>query len=437
MKARVTAFGRRVQSGASLVLFTIALLALFAFAALAIDGANLYVARVELQNAADSGALAGARVLYNDVGTSINTDLTTGYEPTAIAAATANFSQGSPAEVEIVERGHWSFQSRTFTTIAREAVCDLTRSAATIDADTSEATACVNAVRVTTQRSDTRVPAFFGTVLGFNDYLVKARAVAYVGYAGTLRPEDVDQPVAICRDALGDVATDLCSIGRFIPSSDETFSETGGYSSFDQEDACLGGTNTPEIRGLICANGNPTSLTLGEPLETFGGMTDASFRDIEDCWNARTQVNDEGQQMTLWNMTLPVVECNDSNVGPCNDLVGAVNVNVVWIVRDANKIDDDAPRDMQLPDLNEDGELNDGYWSNDSSDGIERWNDFVKEFRIVAPDGELAYHDDNPQLSGWRAKTIYFLPDCTPHVPSGRTGGENFGVMARIPVLVD
>jgi hypothetical protein len=118
-------------------------------------------------------------------------------------------------------------------------------------------------------------------------------------------------------------------------------------------------------------------------------------------------------------------------------LVGAVNLNVVWIVRDSNKIDDDAPRDMQLPDLDGDGEFNDGYWSNDSADGITRWNDFVTTFNIVAPDGQVAVYDDNPQLNGWRAKTIYFLPDCTPHEPSGRTGGENFGVMARIPVLVD
>ena len=33
-------------------------------------------------------------------------------------------------------------------------------------------------------------------------------------------------------------------------------------------------------------------------------------------------------------------------------------------------------------------------------------------------------------------KTIYFLPSCTPNIPAGRTGGENFGLLARIPVLV-
>jgi hypothetical protein len=33
-------------------------------------------------------------------------------------------------------------------------------------------------------------------------------------------------------------------------------------------------------------------------------------------------------------------------------------------------------------------------------------------------------------------KATYFIPNCTPHIPDGTTGGKNFGVLARIPVLV-
>ena len=32
---------------------------------------------------------------------------------------------------------------------------------------------------------------------------------------------------------------------------------------------------------------------------------------------------------------------------------------------------------------------------------------------------------------------MYYLPDCTPHEPTGTTGGENFGILAKIPVLVN
>ena len=41
-------------------------------AALAIDVSHLYVVRNELQNAADAGALAGDRFLYNEDGTMVN-----------------------------------------------------------------------------------------------------------------------------------------------------------------------------------------------------------------------------------------------------------------------------------------------------------------------------------------------------------------------------
>jgi hypothetical protein len=31
---------------------------------------------------------------------------------------------------------------------------------------------------------------------------------------------------------------------------------------------------------------------------------------------------------------------------------------------------------------------------------------------------------------------MYFKPNCDPHIPMGGTGGENFGILAKIPVLV-
>ena len=48
------------------------MLVFLGIAALAIDLSHLYVVRNELQNAADAGALAGARFLYNEDGTLVN-----------------------------------------------------------------------------------------------------------------------------------------------------------------------------------------------------------------------------------------------------------------------------------------------------------------------------------------------------------------------------
>jgi hypothetical protein len=35
----------------------------------------------------------------------------------------------------------------------------------------------------------------------------------------------------------------------------------------------------------------------------------------------------------------------------------------------------------------------------------------------------------------YQKKSIYFVPDCHHQTPRGRTGGENFGILAKIPVL--
>ena len=63
---------KRNEKGAPLVMVGIALTAILGFSALAVDIGYLVVTRNELQNAADAGALAGARFVYNDSGTSIN-----------------------------------------------------------------------------------------------------------------------------------------------------------------------------------------------------------------------------------------------------------------------------------------------------------------------------------------------------------------------------
>ena len=63
------------QEGISAVIVAVCLVMLIGFIALSIDVSHLVVARNELQNAADAGALAGAGELYNDSGKSVNTIL--------------------------------------------------------------------------------------------------------------------------------------------------------------------------------------------------------------------------------------------------------------------------------------------------------------------------------------------------------------------------
>ena len=77
------------QRGAVAVIVALTLVVLLAFGALAVDLGYLMMVKNELQNAADAGALAGARELYPDEGTRCNP----GANQTAYGIATANRSQ--------------------------------------------------------------------------------------------------------------------------------------------------------------------------------------------------------------------------------------------------------------------------------------------------------------------------------------------------------
>ena len=107
------------ERGMVAVTMAILLVALLSFAALAVDLSSLFLVRNELQNAADGGALAGARDLYQNSGEAINT----GCNALAVTAATANIAQNLAVEVNAdtsantgdVQRGHWRWSDHSFT----------------------------------------------------------------------------------------------------------------------------------------------------------------------------------------------------------------------------------------------------------------------------------------------------------------------------------
>ncbi|MGR4068929.1 pilus assembly protein TadG-related protein [Billgrantia sp. C5P2] len=420
------------QRGVSIVLLAVGLFMLLAFTALAVDGGNLYVARNELHNAADAGSLAGARHLYLKDGSWVN-DGTRPYDPSdpdspfksaeawATEAAMDNWSQNEAVEVLSAERGHWSFATRSFTPNPSIDPVDLfERTAEDLDGDPN----FINAVEVVTARQQTQVEAFFGRIFGFEGYDVSARSVAYIGFAGNLRPEDVDQPIALCRQALMDPSGNYsCSTGRFIPEGDQT----GGWTNFQHDQS--GASNANELRNLVCGDGNPDEMRFGEDISTNNGQVQSAFSELYDCWVEKTAKEE------VWTLTLPVIDCEEG-VAPSNRLVGAVTVNIVWIIDQANNIDNRAPRQMELPPEDSGGD-SPGTWSHDGASGAERWDSFVDAFDLQKENGDPAHWSSDPQQSGWRQKSIYFLPSCSYHDPKGQTGGENFGILAQIPVLVD
>ena len=397
------------ERGATVVIVSILMAMFIGFAALSVDVGHLYVVRNELQNGADAGALAGARFLYTGEGTAVNP----GANTIAYNAAVQNMSERSAVEVNLaegdVQRGHWSYATRTFTPNDSLDPVDLFNvSTEELDADPN----FINAVKQIVRRETIPIASYFARIFGYQSFGQQAQAVAYIGFAGSLDEGDLDQPIAICEESLLTPDGEYqCNIGRMINSGQNIENnESGGWTSFNQEgDPCSGGTNANEVKSLVC-DSNPDPLEYGSPMATSGGEIQSAFNSLISCWES-------SHEDDLWELMLPVITCPGNNVGTCETLVGAVTVDVVWITGAGED-----PDYLNVPTAHA------GWDGTSISDGHLRWNDFATHFNLRNVDGSPA---------PYQKKAIYFLPNCDPHIPTGGTGGTNFGVLAKIPVLVD
>ena len=404
----------REERGVTLIMVALLILVFIGVAALAIDIGHLFVVRNELQNAADAGCLSGARFLYSysDDGMVVKMAVNENANQIAYQAAVANKSEKAPVEVlwsgGDVERGHWCFwcfETPTFTPNESPQPVDLWDvSPEELDANLD----FINAIRVKTRRQKTPVASFFAGIFGYENFSLSTEAIAYIGFAGTLAPGEVDQPIAICKESLLVDEKYTCTIGRVISIGTHLpGQQTGGWTDFTQDP--LGSVPNPlTVALLVTQNKNPDPIILGLPLAVSGGDMPVAFSLLRDRWE---DVTDKDES---WRITLPVVEC------PNKTMVGAVTVNIVWIT---GEVEDpaysDAPWVMEDP-------RDQTTWSSNDPDGQVRWNSFVQNFNLQKMDGSSAPYQE---------KVVYFLPDCNYHKPAGRTGGENFGVLAKIPVL--
>ncbi len=442
MKKIIRNFRFKDERGVSLVLVALLLIPLAGIGALVVDLGLLYAARNELQNASDAGALAGARVLYSNDGTTVNN---TQAIIDATNAAIANFSHGSAVEVggNDVQIGHWSFGlgslTRGFHSSNSTTPPELwNRSTIELDEDRD----FINAVQVTARRQNTPVGAFFSRIFNFNDFVVEATAVGYIGFAGSLMPGEADQPIAICRQSI--LYNDIyqCNIGRMLNSSNNTStSNTGGWTNFTQPCETA---NANSMRPLICGSGNPNSITFGDGIGSVNGVQDNVFRDLESCWESSADSNGDNIPDTTWELTLPVIDCPSNAVSNCATLLGAVTLKVVWVQRD-NPGYDQVPSEMSNPETEVDWPTSEDlsipvtdlatyFVGGNSSDrfptafgeatvgsvfyettgdnntmrenrGKVRWASFVRHFNLrnVGP-------GDSAPYATFAQKSIYFLP---------------------------
>jgi hypothetical protein len=219
---------------------------------------------------------------------------------------------------------------------------------------------------------------------------------------------------------------------------------TAGWTNFAQP--CETASTDSLRDALEGCDGNPEQIELGSFIGATGGVNEAILghpaqTDLIDCWNqghfdldgdgnAEEPVDHDGDPDTPpvypWTVKLPVIDCPGSNVPNCAEVLGAVSVNIAWILEKDNDIDADAPEYMYSPGMP-------GFWDyRDEDDGATRWNSFVQEFGLKMVDGQFATVEND----GFKQKSVFFMPDCNYHSPTGGTGGTNFGVPAKTPVLV-
>jgi hypothetical protein len=154
--------------------------------------------------------------------------------------------------------------------------------------------------------------------------------------------------------------------------------------------------------------------------------------------------NGDGWPDRPWGLTLPVIQCPGNNVGPCSQVVGAVTLNIVWITRNDKNQMVEVPKKMGSWPPADGVSWPDDYTGPNvtvtnglcSSAGSVCWQSFVAYFHLVLDPDFQETPNASYTPATYEDKTIYFLPDCTPHPPAGITGGENFGILAKIPVLV-
>jgi hypothetical protein len=384
------------QQGVSAVIIAICLIMLVGFIALAIDVGHLYVARNELQNAADAGALAGAMELFTADMTAINPNA----NQIANDVAISNIADGSAVEVKDplsnngdVQRGHWSLQTRTFTPNPSLVFVSLSgKSWNELDADTN----FINAVRLRTRREATPITSFFARIFERMGFIGVTEAVAYVGPAGSEMTAEIDAPVAICaqsvvqpngedpdpfdptnpppedpcwlNDGWGDCKV-LCSSGRMLDSGADTGGpptsshNTAAWINFTTEDIEGGcsqaSSNT--MRDVVCKSSDALpdtvdkKIEVGDTVGSTGGVEATIYKDVRQCWEGTyfcmgeeddqgvcapedrqyldSDIDPDDVPDWSWKMKLPVIDCPGNNVTGCPEVVGVICVELLWMTR--------------------------------------------------------------------------------------------------------
>lgn len=244
------------QRGSVALFFLLFLIALLSFGAFAINVARIAVVVNELQNDADSAALAGASALVVAGGNGTNWSQA---QAAAASAVTLNRSDGQVLTTGAIQTGYWN----------------LTGSPAGMEAQTiAPGVYDAPAVQVTVTRATNQnggaIALFLGSLLNLLSVPASATAVAVAA-----APSMVDAgglfPVVLAQCVFDQYWDATTNEPRIDPSTGQPyeFNITNGQMNGGSCDAgqwtsfLVNANNVPTIRNLIL-NGNPSPLSIGD-----------------------------------------------------------------------------------------------------------------------------------------------------------------------------
>ena len=302
------------ERGAVAVMIAITLPVLLGFAALSIDIGQALVARNELQDVADAGALAGARrlgTIYQGLTPAQQVSYTM-TDPVPIYSdvqnvAAQNYGAGRSITVNVgdIQIGQWNSTSNTFTAI----------------------TANPDAVRVTARLDGTSngpVSTFLANIMGISSVDVRATATAALTGTSTTNPGELQTPFGISEFRFNDPAYCNAPI-RFAPTNDPA--SCGGWHTFT--DGANANTLRNQIDGMI-----PTPPTFTSPatqagvtsLEFFGGSVANALNNLYNLYVSKRDATG------AWDVLVPVYQSSDCSNPNTAMVVGYASMKITNVI---------------------------------------------------------------------------------------------------------
>jgi Flp pilus assembly protein TadG len=301
--------------GAVAVMVAITMTVLLAMAAAALDVGHALVARNELQNSADAGALAGARalgILYEGMTpAAMGSYQLSGGDAATIKTAvqnTAVLNEAAGVNVTVnaadVQIGLWSSATRTLTPTVNQP----------------------RSVRVITRRDGTAngpISTFLASVIGMTSMNVRASATAELTAIASTPPGALDLPLAISQLFFSQYG---CGDSIMLYPSNGNPQSCAGFTTFNVSPSNDNQMRTM-INGMIDGSYTTPPTTAGETQLQFtnGTLSTQTWTALVNLFNAKKDASG------VWNALVPVYQgtaCNPSGAIP---IIGYANIAITNI----------------------------------------------------------------------------------------------------------